>query len=121
MSSDTNTTTNPTAPQRGTICWLEIPATDISRVAAFYNAVLGWTCHQPTAEQGTPSPLGPDVTVHMFTHAGTLRGAFNHVASVPAVADSNNKNTASVLTTFMVENIQDALEKVVRSGGKVHV
>ncbi len=124
MSSNTSTTGDNaanTAPQNGTICWLEIPATDIPRVAAFYNAVLGWTCYQPTAEQGKPSPLDGTLTVHMFAHAGTLHGAFIRMASVPSLADADNKNTAGVLTSFKVDNLDSALNKVVEKGGKVHV
>ncbi|KAH8900350.1 hypothetical protein GQ53DRAFT_632813 [Thozetella sp. PMI_491] len=120
-ATETNGSSGNVAPPVGAICWLEIPATDIPRVAAFYNAVLGWTCFQPTEEQGTPSPVDSSMTVHMFTHASTLHGAFIRVPSVTSVVDLENKSSAAVLASFRVENLEQALNKVVESGGKVHV
>ena len=122
MSDNTNTGESGqghTPPVNGTMCWLEIPATDIPRVAAFYNAVLGWTCLQATEEQGTPSPQDPKVTVHMFTHAGTLNGAFLHQPSGSSITD--NTKAASVIATFKVEDVAEALAKVEEKGGKIHL
>jgi predicted enzyme related to lactoylglutathione lyase len=120
-ATETKASSGNVAPPAGTICWLEIPATDIPRVATFYNAVLGWTCSQPTVEQGTPSPVDASMTVHMFTHAGSLHGAFIRVTSVTSIVDLENKSSAGVLASFRVENLEQALNKVVESGGKVHV
>ncbi|KAH8882389.1 hypothetical protein GQ53DRAFT_885394, partial [Thozetella sp. PMI_491] len=68
-----------------------------------------------------PSPVDPDLTVHIFTHAGALHGAFIQVPSVPRLMDADNKNTTGVLASFKVENLEQTLNKVVESGGTVHV
>lgn len=119
-----NTNTGDSAHQsaihlNGTICWLEIPVTDVARAAAFYNAVLGWTCLQPTEEQGRPSPGDPNVTVHMFTHGESLHGAFLRMPSTSCIAD--NTKISGVVASFKVEEVTQALAKVVEQEGKVHV
>ena len=105
-------------PASGTICWFEVPITDIARAAAFYEAVLGWECSQATDGSGTSSTINPSVSVHMFTK-GPLHGCFVKVARVTSIADAADHTVMTPLATFKVDNVNETLDVVTKNGGKV--
>ncbi len=55
--------------------WLEVPIVDVSRAGAFYGAVLGWECPNPSPSGALPAPLPAIGSVHLFTR-GRLHGCF---------------------------------------------
>ncbi len=114
--SDTQTDNG--LPPTGTICWFEVPITDVARAAAFYKAVLGWECTQATDESGTSSTIDESVSVHMFTK-GPLHGCFVKVARVTSIADPADHSVMTPLATFKVDDVNEALDLVTKNGGKV--
>ncbi|KAN0072945.1 Glyoxalase/Bleomycin resistance protein/Dihydroxybiphenyl dioxygenase [Elaphomyces granulatus] len=104
----------------GQVVWLEIPVTDINRARAFYEKVFGWTCQ----DEGRDSKE-PGVSKLYFFSKGDFNGAFLVVDSegllAPAISPTGNgKDRWSVVTTFAVENVDAALQKVQDAGGKVY-
>jgi predicted enzyme related to lactoylglutathione lyase len=105
----------------GQIWWLEVPCKSVPRAAAFYSAVLGWTCADP--EKGSPAPAPGTESVHVFK-CGLLTGAFAKMAAeddVASAADAAHPGRMPVLATYLVASIDEALAKVEKVGGKVHV
>jgi hypothetical protein len=59
----------------------------------------------------------------MFS-CGKLNGAFvkfGASSDIVSVADAAHPDRMAVLTSFVVENLDDALAKVEAAGGKIHV
>jgi predicted enzyme related to lactoylglutathione lyase len=101
--------------------WLEIPVTDINRARAFYEKVFGWTCQ----DEGKDSKEPGVSKIYFFSKGGDFNGAFLVVDSegllAPAISPTGNgKDRWSVVTTFAVENVDAALQKVQDAGGKVY-
>lgn len=113
MSENTN-------QPHGQICWYEVPVKSVSRAVAFYSSVLGWNCSDL---EGTPSPGAYAKSVHMF-NKGNLNGAFLLMANEDGVAEVTDlgppKQNVPV-TTFMVESIEQTIEKIEAAGGKVQM
>ena len=91
---------------------------DGKRAAAFYTAVLGWECE---TEQH-PSPLSAVKGIQMFKK-GRLHGCFLAVteADIPKTWDADNAAKTSVLLSFSVSDLEEALGVVEKNGGKVVV
>jgi len=84
----------------GKICYLEIPAIDIRRSAAFYQAVVGWHARQ----RG-------DGNVAFDDAVGEVSGTW--VTGRPPAA------IPGVLVYIMVDSVSATLEKVVAHGGEI--
>jgi predicted enzyme related to lactoylglutathione lyase len=88
------------SPTNGKICYVELPAVDVGRSAAFYERVFGWRMRRrgdgATAFDDTP---------------GQVSGAF--VTGRPAVA------TVGLLVYVMVDDIEVAVRDVLEAGGEV--
>lgn len=84
----------------GKVCYLEIPAIDISRSATFYKAVVGWQSRQ----RGDGS-LAFDDSV------GEVSGTW--VTGRPPSA------TPGVLVYIMVDSVAATLDAVVDHGGEI--
>ncbi|KNG85007.1 hypothetical protein ANOM_007810 [Aspergillus nomiae NRRL 13137] len=96
-----------TIPPAGTPVGLEIPAKDVARGSAFYNAVFNWTF--------APSTLGfPADKLLTFTVPGgilPIGGALRRVDDIPT--------TEGALKIYLyVEDIVAALEAIQKHGGK---
>jgi uncharacterized protein len=48
----------PGLPVHGQVCYLQIPAADIGRAAAFYEAVFGWLTELPATGFTAPGLIG---------------------------------------------------------------
>ena len=90
------------APTRadGKICYLEIPATDTERSAAFYEKVFGWQIRR----RGDGATAFDDTT-------GEVSGAW--VQGRPA------SDAPGLLVYVMVEDAAAAVEAVVANGGEI--
>ena len=82
----------------GKICYIEMPATDIPRSAAFYEKVFGWTIR--TRGDGATS----------FDDVGEVSGTWTERLS-PA--------TPGLLVHIMVKDAVATLELIVANGGMV--
>jgi predicted enzyme related to lactoylglutathione lyase len=90
----------PPTPANGKICYLEIPALDIARSAAFYEAVFGWQ----------PRIRGDGATA--FDDAvGEVSGAW--------VTGRPPSPAPGLLIYVMVDSVADTILKVVASGGEI--
>ena len=84
----------------GKICYLEIPATDIRRSAAFYEKVFGWK----TQRRG-------DDALTFTDGVGQVSGVW--VTGVaPAISPG-------ILIYIMVDNVEATLNEVVAQGGEI--
>ena len=86
--------------ENGKICYLELPAVDINRSAAFYKAVFGWQVRQ----------------------RGDGRAAFDDgVGAVSGTWVTGRKphTELGVLIYIMVDSAAKTLEAVVANGGKI--
>ncbi|KAF3182420.1 hypothetical protein TWF788_006326 [Orbilia oligospora] len=95
-----------TPPPFGSVCWIQIPATDVGRSKAFYTSAFSISFK--------PTPAGyNEEDIAMFTlPGGSLTGGICKV-------DTNSTPSGSTILYFMVEDVDKALEKIVELGGKV--
>lgn len=97
-----------TPPPFGSVCWIQIPATDVGRSKAFYSSAFSFSFK--------PTPAGyNEEEIAMFTLAnpgGSLAGGICKV-------DANSTPSGSTILYFMVDDVDKALEKVVELGGKI--
>ncbi len=84
----------------GKICYLEIPAIDIRRSAAFYEKVFGWQTH----ERG-------DGSLTFADGVGEVNGIW--VTGVPPAT------SPGILIYIMVDNVEVTLKEVVEQGGEI--
>ena len=100
--------------------WLEIPVKDLNRAKAFYEKVFGWTYQDEGKDFKEPG-----VSKLYFFSKGDFNGAFLVLDSeellAPAISPAGNgKDRWSVVSTFAVENVNAALQKVEDAGGKIY-
>ena len=84
----------------GKICYIELPATDVSRSAEFYKSVFGWRIR----ERG-------DGSVGFDDGVDEVSGTF-----LPGRAPATEKG---LLVHIMVDSVAASLDKIVKSGGRV--
>jgi uncharacterized protein len=84
----------------GKICYVELPATDVMRSAEFYRNVFGWNVRK----RGDGAPAFDDTT-------GQVSGSWV-LGRPPAGAPG-------VLFYVMVDQIDQAIEKVIGNGGEI--
>jgi len=87
-------------PANGKICYIEMPAIDISTSASFYKNVFGWNIRQ----RGDGATAFDDTT-------GEVSGAW--------VTGRQPMTDVGLLFYIMVDNIQDAIDKVIANGCKI--
>ncbi|HTE85750.1 MAG TPA: VOC family protein [Dehalococcoidia bacterium] len=90
----------PPTMANGKICYIEIPATDIERSAAFYKVVFGWRIRQ----RGDGSTAFDDTT-------GEVSGAW--VLGRPAAAEPG------LLLYVMVDSVAATVDAVTANGGEI--
>lgn len=81
------------------ICWIEIPALDLSVSGAFYTDLFGWDI--------SPAPMDPDYA--LFESPG-MNGGFDK---------RKQPHAAGVLIYLQVDDITTSLERIASAGGKV--
>jgi predicted enzyme related to lactoylglutathione lyase len=84
----------------GKICYIEIPATDVERSAAFYREVFGWNIRQ----RGDGSTAFDDTT-------GEVSGAW-----IPGRTPASEPG---LLLYVMVDSVEAAVDAVLASGGEI--
>ena len=94
MSSSHPTTGN------GKICYLEIPAVDISISSAFYQKVFGWNIRK----RG-------DGAIAFDDGVGEVSGTW--------VTSRKPLPEVGILTYIMIDNAKETIEKIISNGGKV--
>ena len=90
----------PPTPTNGKICYIEIPATDVQRSAAFYEAVFGWGIRT----RGDGATSFDDTT-------GEVSGAW--------VADRPPPAEPGLLVYVMVDSVASTVDAVVANGGEI--
>jgi uncharacterized protein len=90
----------PPTMANGKICYIEMPATDIVRSAAFYKDVFGWTIRK----RGDGSNAFDDTT-------GEVSGSW--VLGRPPAA------TPGLLFYIMVDSVAAAVDAVIAHGGEI--
>ena len=90
---------SPSIPN-GKICYLQIPALDVERSAAFYEAVFGWNIRRRDG-----GDIAFDDTV------GQVSGRW--ITDRPAAPEPG------LLVYVMVDSVQATLEKILELGGEV--
>jgi uncharacterized protein len=85
--------------RRAGISYIEIPASDPQRAAAFYREVFGWR-----VDTGRSDPSFQDGTGHVIGH---------FVSDVAAAAE------AGIRPYIYVDNVAEALERIMSKGGTV--
>jgi uncharacterized protein len=94
-ASDESETARVTGMKQGQICYLQIPALDLTKSAEFYETVFGWQIERPYPSFESPGLIGQWVTER---------------APAP---------DAGPLLWINVANIDQTLEAVQSSGGEV--
>jgi predicted enzyme related to lactoylglutathione lyase len=84
----------------GKVCYLEIPAIDPERSAAFYRDVAGWTLRR----RG-------DGRIAFDDGVGEVSGAW--------VEGRPPSSTAGLLVYIMVDDVEAAVERVLANGGEI--
>jgi predicted enzyme related to lactoylglutathione lyase len=90
----------PPTRTNGKICYIELPADDVARSAAFYSEVFGWKIRQ----RGDGQTAFDDAT-------GEVSGAW--VTGRPPAAEPG------LLVYVMVDSVAAALDAVVAGGGEI--
>ncbi|EPS44693.1 hypothetical protein H072_1328 [Dactylellina haptotyla CBS 200.50] len=95
-------------PPFGSVCWIQIPATDVARAKKFYQEYLDFDFK--------PTPEGyKDEDIAMYTlknPGGMLTGGITKT-------DANSVPSNGTILYFMVEDVDQALEKAESLGGKI--
>jgi uncharacterized protein len=91
--------------------WVEIPVTDLSRATKFYESVFDVELN--LHEMG-PSLVGAPLKMAMFPGVKETTGAGGALVKSEGYTPSHQ----GPLIYFSVENIENVLKKVERSGGK---
>src|SRR3954451_22499787 len=86
--------------EHGKICYVEIPADDVARSAAFYEAVLGWRIRR----RGDGSTAFDDAT-------GAVSGTW--------VAGRRPAREPGLLLYVMVDSVEAAVAAVLANGGAI--
>jgi len=60
--NDTGESTSGSGPAHGQVCYLQIPAVDAMKSAAFYEKVFGWRIERPYPSFEAPGLIGQWVT-----------------------------------------------------------
>ena len=90
----------PQSKTHGKICYVELPATDVSRSADFYSKVFGWKSRR----RGDGALAFDDTT-------GQVSGSW--VLGRPPAA------TAGLLVYIMVDSVAEACDRVLAHGGSI--
>jgi uncharacterized protein len=90
----------PPTPSNGKICYLEIPATDIARSAAFYERVFGWQL-RTRGDGATAFDDG----------AGEVSGTW--------VTGRPPSPAPGLLVYVMVDSVAETVKAVVANGGEI--
>lgn len=90
----------PLSKTHGKICYIELPATDVSRSADFYSKVFGWQ-----------SRRRGDGALAFDDNTGQVSGTW--VLGRPPAA------TPGLLVYVMVDSVADACERVLAHGGSI--
>jgi|SRR5688572_100755 len=90
----------PPTLSNGKICYIEIPATDVAKSAAFYEAIAGWK----TRKRGSGAIAFDD-------GVGEVSGTW--------VTGRRPMDTVGLLVYIMVDSVADAVEKVTAAGGVI--
>jgi predicted enzyme related to lactoylglutathione lyase len=90
----------PPTLRNGKICYIEIPATDVSRSADFYGKVFGWKIRQ----RGDGATAFDD-------GVGEVSGAW--------VLDRPPAAQPGFMIYVMVDSVADTIERVVENGGEI--
>lgn len=90
----------PPTLKNGKICYIEMPATDISRSAAFYSAVFGWQI-RTRGDGATAFDDG----------VGEVSGAW--VLGRPPAAQPG------FMIYIMVDSVEKTIESVIANGGEI--
>jgi 2,7-dihydroxy-5-methyl-1-naphthoate 7-O-methyltransferase len=96
----------------GQVCYLQMPAADSTRAAAFYEAVFGWQTEHPDQDfespgligqwvQGRPPApdAGPMIWIHVADLDETLANAVQHGGEIidPPSPDGPNRTLAAII------------------------
>lgn len=90
----------PHSKTHGKICYLELPATEVSRSADFYSKVFGWQSRR----RGDGALAFDDTT-------GQVSGSW--------VLDRVPAATPGLLVYIMVDSVAEACERVLAHGGSI--
>ena len=92
--------TKPPTSINGKICYIEMPATDVSVSADFYRNTFGWNVRK----RGDGATAFDDTT-------GEVSGAW--------VVSRKPMTEVGLLFYIMVDNIEEAIRSVAANGGKI--
>jgi uncharacterized protein len=96
----------------GQVCYLQMPAADSDRAAAFYEAVFGWQTEHPYLDFISPGLIGqwvagrppapdtgPVIWIHVADLAATLASVTAHGGQVlePPAPDGPTRTLATIL------------------------
>ncbi len=84
----------------GKICYLEIPAVDVDRSAAFYTRIFGWQ----TRRRGDGALAFDDAV-------GGVSGSW--------VTGRSSSTAAGLLVYVMVDSVQSTVDAVIAEGGEI--
>jgi predicted enzyme related to lactoylglutathione lyase len=84
----------------GKICYLEIPALDIARSAAFYGTVFGWRIRKDS-----------DGSAAFDDAVGEVSGMW--------VLGRPPSDSPGILISIMVDDVAASLDKIVAAGGEI--
>ncbi|KAI9861549.1 MAG: hypothetical protein M1813_005159 [Trichoglossum hirsutum] len=113
--SDTTATTSDasgfTPPLYGSPCWIEIPATEVSRAKKFYADVFNWT-FKPATE------TYPESMIAMFSVPDPKLSGLG--GGIINVSDAQHKPGKGGSVIYLwVDSIEEALAKIKGAGGSV--
>lgn len=95
---------------KGTLNYLQVPATDLDESASFYQEVFGWRINRYPSP--APTNLEPQTAYVGFVDAsGHVGGEF--------VLDRVPSREPGLLPSILVESIDQTLDSVVANGGEV--
>jgi predicted enzyme related to lactoylglutathione lyase len=109
--------------QVGTVTWIEIPATDLTRVQAFYSSVFGWNYPASSAPTDPNCAAEPQYVIFNkgITNGGFCKVSPENFLSPALHPDNPEKVRTSVRVTLNVESVDETLIAIEKAGGSVYV
>ena len=103
---------NTTASEIGTVWWVELVSTDMSKAAKFYASAVGWTANTTAMSDPNRAPRGNEPAYTLFSAQG------EDVAGAQTVdADDSAKRRPQWIVYFQVDNVATAVERAIAAGG----
>lgn len=101
-----------TAPEHGTVWWVELVAGDLGKAGNFYSSVIGWNTKLTALSDSSRAPAANEPALMLFkSDDNAVAGALLADPKTPG------KTAPRWIIYFQVENVDAAIARTLQKGG----